>query len=295
MLEQFGQWFAGLPTTSQAAIIASVVSVGGTLLGVLATNWVQGRRFKRQLAHERDQRKAEREMALRKEVYLKACEAISAALSSLARYSDLDVPTGALSADAAEMYKALYKVHLIGSDTTLKALTAFSSEMGAASVELILRRQPLLEKQAVLRVLSEQIGKVQLEQRRLVDAMEQLKLAGDGDPDRWKYAKRSYEFWMERTNEIKTELSKRQTELAPERIRLVKLCFDRTVQVSVPLVSAMAAVRNELELPFDVAQYEKLIRDEVERQRTILYNVLREVEPPPGSPASPVSSPDSSG
>ncbi|MGH9428077.1 MAG: hypothetical protein ACRD2L_17480, partial [Terriglobia bacterium] len=125
----------------------------------------------------------EREMSLRKEVYLEAAQAIMSSLGAIGRLADASVPQDELAKQFSEMKGALAKVHLIGSSATVSAVSIFSTEFACAFLELSLPRYPLLEKQAQLKMMDDQIKSVQ----------EQSKLRSEFGNEWLAYAKRCYE------------------------------------------------------------------------------------------------------
>jgi len=190
MLQQVVELFARLPDTLKAVIIASVVTFVGTsvaalvaLIGVLVTNRGHEKRFRRQLEHDQEQKRLEREMSLRKEVYLDAAEAIMSSLAALGRLADVAVPQDELAKQFSEMTGALAKVHIIGSSATLSAVSIFSTELTSAVLDLSLARYPLLQKQAQLKIMEDQTQ----------SSAEQSKIRSEFENEWLAYVQRCYE------------------------------------------------------------------------------------------------------
>ena len=76
-----------IPATFWGVIIGSIISLGGVYL----TNRASDKRLTKQFTHEREQKTKDREMELRKEIFLAAADAISVGLNSVARFSNLDI------------------------------------------------------------------------------------------------------------------------------------------------------------------------------------------------------------
>ncbi|TON99095.1 chromosome partitioning protein ParA, partial [Vibrio parahaemolyticus] len=82
----------------------------------------------------------EREKLLKKEVYLDSVEALSKYQGALAVMSNLDIPNqviaDAFSASAAQ----IAKMNMVGTEKTVRSLTNFTGEVGAAYMSLFLER-----------------------------------------------------------------------------------------------------------------------------------------------------------
>lgn len=97
MIETVLQFFAKLPHTSQAAIIASVVTLFGvfiasftTLLGVRITHRGNEKRFREQLEYDRQQKRIERHAEIIAELYSKLVELKKAATDFVRWYNSVE-------------------------------------------------------------------------------------------------------------------------------------------------------------------------------------------------------------
>ena len=77
-----------IPASFWGVVVGAFFSLGGVAL----TNRATDRRQRKQLAHDREVKDRDRELSLRKDVYLAAAEAISAGFMSVSRFPNLDVP-----------------------------------------------------------------------------------------------------------------------------------------------------------------------------------------------------------
>ena len=68
-------------------LITGGVTLLATLSGVFVANLSQNKRLRAQLAHEREMKNREREMSLRKDVYLAGAEAVYAGLLAVNRFA----------------------------------------------------------------------------------------------------------------------------------------------------------------------------------------------------------------
>lgn len=110
-----------IPATFWGVVIGSFFSLGGVFL----TNRSNDRRLRAQLAHDREIRSRERELSLRKDIYMSAAEAISAGLNAIARFSDLEVPHNQVAAFYLEKSSSIAKIMLSPKRTRQKQLRSF--------------------------------------------------------------------------------------------------------------------------------------------------------------------------
>src|SRR4030067_328194 len=111
-----------IPDVVWAAAIASLL----TLEGVLLTSRDNNKRLLKQLEHEKHQRDREREMAIRKDVYFKAAEYVSRAMTGIMRVANLDINDEELGKDISDGSAAFSKIHVVGTFDTVQSVSRFS-------------------------------------------------------------------------------------------------------------------------------------------------------------------------
>lgn len=281
MLKAFTDFFVQLPETTKAAVVASLVTLLGTFaaaiaafIGVYVTHRGHEHRFKAQLQSEKDKSKVDREMTLRKEVYLGAAEAIIAGLGVVARHADLSVAQDELAKEFTEKRSAMAKVHLIGGEETLNAVTAFTVELGAAILKLSLGRYPLLQMKSRLKILADQIQAFGQERDRMVQLMKELNFAGNAEAHRWNFVQNTFDFEQKRVSDAIVEQKTLSAQLRDQWLPYTASCYDASARISKLLVPAIKAVRSELGLPFDVTSYEVLVAESMKKQDQALKDFL---------------------
>jgi hypothetical protein len=142
------QLLSRVPGTFWGVIFGSIF----TLLGTQLTNRDNDKRFRLQLQADRESRNREREMSLRKEVFVSAAEAVVRAANTLSKFSDLSVSQKDLSAAIFESSPMIAKVNLVASEDTICALTAVMGEMTGAFLHLSHQRLALEVLQENIRI-----------------------------------------------------------------------------------------------------------------------------------------------
>lgn len=287
MLDAILKFFSSLPSTSQAALIASLVTLLGALaaatialIGVWITHRGNERRLNAQLAHDREQKRIEREMELRRNVYLQTAEAVVAGINLISRYADLGIAKEDLGKEFFEKRSAFAKVHLIGREATVKALLAFNQELGGAVMRMALLRTPLLEMQNRLKLLNDQIQVFGRERDRMVELMKQLNFEGNQEQHRWAFVQNTFEFEKKRVNDAIAEQQTLQAKLRTEWAAFAQECFATVKQLNLLVPEAVKAVRDELDLPIDFAAYKQEFERLIEKNHDSLSQYLNSLRKP---------------
>src|SRR6266704_7145489 len=142
-----------------------------TLIGVALTNRANDRRLREQLAHDRRIKDRDRELSLRKDVYLAAAEAVSAGFMAVGRFANLDISNEAVTADYIEKSPSIAKVHVIAREDTAKAVATFTGELAAVYLRLFAKRITLVAKKQQLALLKVQMDSFGKERDRMLDLM----------------------------------------------------------------------------------------------------------------------------
>lgn len=265
------EWLASFPDVVWAALLASLL----TLSGVLLANRSSRIRQIAELKHDASQRDREREMALRRDVYLGAAGAISRAQSMLMRLADLNVADQELSAAFSRDSSAMAQVHVVGTNKTVQAISAFSQELGAAFLELTLKRLPLLERKNQIELLGKFIDKSNTEQERLINIMRQLNLEGNTDQKTWGVVNDSFKFEQQKNAENMEERQALTNQQHHDILEFLELSFDRFCTVSRLVPPAIFAVREELDLPLDREAYTKMFDENLEKGKDNIQGFLQ--------------------
>jgi hypothetical protein len=277
--------FNKLQPTSQAAIIAAIVTLSGaifaataTLVGVYITHRGNERRFTKQLEHDREQKRTEREMAIRKEVFLDAAEAIVAGIGIITRYADLKIPADDLAKEFSEKRSAIAKLHLIAREETVYSVSLFMSELSEAILQLSLRRQALIQLQTRIVFLDREIEGSGREKERLIDLMRQLNFDGNIEQRRWDYLKNNFSFEEKREMEAILEKQTLNEKLEGEWIAFTRQCFELSSTVSKLLIPVVKAARDEIKMPLDENKYRQIIEQSLLQQDKMIMDFLSEIE-----------------
>lgn len=261
-----------IPEVVWAALLASLL----TLSGVVLSNRNSRSQTLAQLDHDSNQRNREREMNLRREVYLQAAEAIARGQNILTRLTDLNLSEQEMGAQFSVDSSTLAKIQIVSTNETVQAVSAFQQELASAYLELILKRVRLLERKRSIELLTEFIDRSQAEQNRLIDLMKKLNLEGNADQRLWKVIGDNFEFQKEQHKKYMEERNELWAEQNKAHLSFAKLCFLRFVEVSKLVPPAVFASREELELPIDKEAYLVTFNENIDRSMKIFQSFLED-------------------
>jgi len=290
MLAELASLVESIPATFWGVIIGAFFSLGG----VVITNRSNDRRLRAQLAHDREVRNRERELSLRKDIYLDAAEAISAGLNAIARFADMDVPYNQLTAGYMEKAASVAKVHVIAREDTAKTVTAFLGELTSAYLRLLPKRFVLGQQKAQLELLKQQIDTFGKERDRMVELMRQFNLEGSNDQRRWTVIQNNFDFESKRVADTATKHDAVAGDFYKQQLQYMKECVDENARLSRLLVPVLSAVRAELELPLDERAYMDIIDDNIQKQEARIDDFLRAAQQLAAQPPIAADAPQAS-
>ena len=180
-----------------SVIIGALVS----LSVVYFTNRGHNRRFREQLVHERDLKNREREMSLRRDVYLDAAEAVSAGLYAVGQFANLAIPHDKVTEGYLDKAPSIVKIYVIAKEETVRAVSNFSNELSATFMRLFAKRFLLFQEKQQIDFLGSQIETTLREQSRILELQKQYNIDGVRDPRKWELLQRNFEFEQRRLDE----------------------------------------------------------------------------------------------
>lgn len=222
-----------------------------------------------QFAHDSEQRRIDREMSLRREVYLEAIGAIGKMQEFISSYAQQDISESDKVAMVQGSTGSLNKIHIVGTNRTIEAFSAAqlafvrsNRRLGTTRLDIIRKSIDIEQSQRALR---------RLEERRLA----LLQLAGDFEPTSRRDAVEeirsrilAIEDEIEATS---SSLDESQNNLFRLQMRLIGESVESNVEMITAFSAAVVVVREELRFGLDVEAYRSFIKahqDEVRKELT---------------------------
>jgi hypothetical protein len=282
-----GSWLHGIPDVVWAALIAAGIA--------FLSNFLSNRNSRKQLQMQLDataqREKIEREMALRRDVYLPAIEAITRAQAMLGRLTDINVDQVELGAQLTTDLATISKVHLIASDATIRALMVYTKTLMPAFMELIALRTALLIRKHSIGLAQTYMDASMAEHRRLIQLMKELNIAGNSDRDAMDRLKRQAQHELEFFN----TQAKKQAEMAEQQnvdvFALIRRLSELMGPISATIPDALVSARRELDLPLDEAAFRQMFAQQLQAAQSATLNIEAQIkgamQPKPPSPPPP--------
>ncbi len=239
-------------------IVPVVIGSLITLLGV----WLQGRseskRLKIQLRHDSEQREKERQMDLRRDVFLGAAEALGKQAEYINLFGKVDFDFWKEQEILKGNVGAGYKVHLIAGIETIEAYARANQCWANAVLELSKKR---LEVEEVKAELSSQESLIAMLSNRRDEALASMKsLVNSGV----QYGA-AYQFHQKRFDDCQEEISDemgKKAKLLSMQVKLLleisAVCMTAQMEFSKRLQTVSLAARRDVNLALDENKYQEL-------------------------------------
>ena len=256
------------------------VIIGGffTLGGIIFTNRAHDRRMQVQLADDRKLQNREREMALRKDVYLAAAEAASAGLLAVGRFANLDIPHDKLTEGYLDRAPSITKVHIIANEETVRAVSNFSIGLNAAFLRLAVKRFQLVAQKQSIEFLRVQFDMFLKENSRTLELIKQYNIEGLADQRRWDVLHQNFEFERARGERVRQEADTLDTSLIPRHLQFLEDVYNEMITLGRLLTPPLISIRKELDFPIDEAEFRRISEEAITRQVESLKEFMRDLQ-----------------
>jgi hypothetical protein len=262
ILNQLLALIGKIPATFWGVVIGSFFSLGG----IVIANRANDRRLREQLRHDREMRNRDRELSLRKDVYLSAAEAVSTGITGISRFANLEIADNKLTEAYIDKSPAIAKVHVIANKRTAESLTNLLGELGAAYLRLLAKRIPLVGLRNQILFHQQQVNSFSQERDHMVELMKQFALDGTTDKHRWEVIDGNFRLQQNRIAEASKQIATLSAELSVKVLQLAKECIDETNRMSRLTVPVIASARAELEMPIDEQAYAEIVEQSIKKQ-----------------------------
>jgi hypothetical protein len=241
-----------------------------TIIGVILTNASNIKRLRIQQDYDRAMKTREQDLAMRKEVYLAAMEAIAAGMGAIGTFGDMNISQQQLMESYNSKSPAIAKVSIIGRDETIKAIVEFNQSLIAAFMRLGSMRSKMEILQLRLAGVVEQIEQAKQERYRLATQLKTIEITEEPDSRPWQITQKLLEQENRRITELDEQHGQIENELYPLLMVLVEKSVSEIAALDGKSVNVIRLIREELELPFDDAQYLEVIRSSHENLKNSL-------------------------
>lgn len=266
-------WIESIPPTFWGILIGSLF----TVIGVVLTNSSNTKRLRLQHDHERQLESRERDLNLRREVYLGAMEALSAGMVVIGRFSDLEHKTQNLMQVYLDKSPSIARVNLIGEIETIEAVIRFTQELTATFLRLASRREQIYALQKNAATIEERIDSSSKELDHLHTSLHELELQHPQDLGQIDKHHRMIEDLQKNINELRNQADEIWNMVIPAQMNLVQICVSEQANLEHLLIPIFRTMRAELGLGFDEVFYTKIIEAGYKQQSEYLEGYIRDL------------------
>lgn len=252
-------WFIALPETAKASIVGpalgGLTAVFGAaiaaclaLLGVWRTNKAHENRLTVQLDADRDAKRTEREMTIKKEVYLEAFTAVGSVVSTIS--SSFGTDASRLTTEFAAHSAKISKLHLVASEETLRVVASFTGASTAAMFSILPERLALDQIRTALKSCAEHRNYVVNDRQRNLDRYM------ESNP---QLLNQLFTVSSSEHEKINSEIRKLEITQADKVTALTKLCVQQSKRLSSIVLPLLVSMRKDLDTSIDGPEYERMM------------------------------------
>lgn len=212
---------------------------------------------KTQFEHDDQQRRTDREMGLRREIYLEAVAAIGKMQDYIASYARQDLPEGEKLAKIQGATSALNKVQIVGTNATIEAF--WGAQRAFAQSSFSLGRIKLETIRKTIDIEQAQRGMRLLEEKRTGILEFARSLGPTAHPERVEEIRASLKAIESDLEVMSDSLDKAQDQLFELQMALAKESTKSNLAVSVAFSEVALAVRKEFILDLEIEAYRAFV------------------------------------
>ena len=257
MFESLRLVLESIPAAVYAATTASTI----TLAGLWLQNRGESKRNIQRLHHDALQRDREREMTLRRDVYLKAAEAMAHAQEYLAGLANMDISPQQHEALIKGVGADLNKVHIVGSMPTVKAVVEANEFFAHAVSDLSICKLPIRQIAQEIEYEELIIDSAAARRDEALTQMKEMNRSGVNNPQLWEIQNKIFKDEQKDIDEAFAKKEQLQRDLMQHQMEFRKACAKSGLEVGKLVVNANLAIRRELELHVDTDEYLHLMQD----------------------------------
>jgi hypothetical protein len=249
-----------------------------SLSGVVLTNRASEQRLKSQFLHDRDLRNSDRELALRKEVYLSVAEALHAGFIAIGKMPNLEMTLDEITRGYFDRAPALAKVQIISREETVKAVVCVAEELTASMLRMTVKRMPLEMQRRNLAVLDTQIFNFEKARDRWIELMTQHNIDRTVDQHRWNMLDGNYKFEQQRISDTLSKKSIAVNHFFIQTLEFSKEYISESYSIVKTVIPAIKSMRNDLGIETDEAVFSKIFQESIRRQSATVAGVFEAIE-----------------
>lgn len=265
--------FESVPQSFWGVLAGSLLALSGVML----TNRSNSKRLAEQLKSERQSRKFEYDLELRKEIFLDASLGVSHAIMAIGKIADINVPLEEALKESQVHAPAVGKLSIISNLPLLKANSDFTSEYSVVLMRLAANRLPLDMMKSDIEIATNSREKSQLEIERTLEQMKEFNLSANTDKNYWETLQGYFNFEQERVSEQTKIIDETNLKMIVARSEFGEQCASEAVRLAELTIPIIVQMRKEIDIPIDEEKYRAIVRNGTDKQKENLSKFLSEI------------------
>jgi hypothetical protein len=272
------EFIVSVPDVVWSGIIASCV----TLLGVGVSTYFARKQFKDQLkrdadrqnlalAHDADERRTQRDMDLRKQVFLEAAEWAAAGVHAVVRCASASVPMTEAMHEYERTSSAYGKLHAVGAWRTIQASVTFSFAVTSAVATICSARVQLDASAAGLAARNQYRARLSDKRDELADALAEVSAPSDRER-----LNASIDQYAKLIREADSELDREGPRHAALALDVLERLCPAMKEITEHQAELLLAIREQLGFDLNAQQYLKLISTSNQRAMQAVQTMIDE-------------------
>lgn len=249
-----------------------------TLAGVMLSNRSNTKRLIRQLSHDSQEKNKDRINALRKDVYLKAAEETAKVNGYLGKIPQIDPTKENIAEGLSEFFAVAAKLQLVSQPETSQLAGELVTRYGEILLVLLAKASPIHDLNTDIRIAGEFYDRNQAEATRALAEMTQLNESGRPDPSRFDALQRTFDHAQKAANDYSEDRSEAYAKHGVAMRDYTIALINEMRSVGTLQVRLAAAIRGELSLTTDLAEYEARLQANFERMDKAMQDLLAKLE-----------------
>jgi len=277
-----------VPDIIWGALIAALVAFTSTML----SNRNSRKQLRMQLASNALQQDRERAMALRRDVYLPAAEALARCQGALGQLTDVNADQKAVAHQLVVDLATFAKIHLVASEPTIIALMTYQKVFMPAYVELLELRAPMMNRQREIEQQHTFMDAAIAEHKQIVQLMKEHNISGSADTALMDRLKLQSQSLLKRHNEYNEKQAALRREQFAAQLNMAEKLTEILVRTAPLVPDTLLSARHDIDMPIEEAKYLKLYGEQQEAALSMMRDVIsRGRNPGPFKPLPPPPNP----
>jgi hypothetical protein len=257
-------WIRNISETVWAAIVASVITLSGVIITVRSGN---------------KQRDKDRNLELRREIYLNATAAITQWQGLIGKLSNLEFPQSQLDDELNKISPILSKVTVVANNDTIKATSRLTAKLLSTYLNLLSERMHLMDRKIEIDITNNDVQQCLAKQQHNLQIMEHVNLENDVfKQNTYCTAKGNFDFWTKRLEDKFHERDQLQEKQMEEHLVFTKRLCDELRNLGDYATPALFAIRRELEIPIDEQDYKQTLEEISQSSGQSLDSFLNDIK-----------------